>query len=38
VVIRELMAPNTKTALALMQRYPEVKVHVREKEASHEDR
>ena len=38
VVIRELMAPDTKTALAMMQRYPEVKVHVREKETSHEDR
>jgi hypothetical protein len=37
VVIRELMAPNTKTALAMMQRYPEVKVHVM-KETSHEDR
>jgi hypothetical protein len=33
VIIRELMAPDTKTALALMQRYPEVKVHVREQEA-----
>ena len=29
VVIRELMAPDSKTALALMGRYPEVKVHVR---------
>ena len=38
VVIRELMAPDSKTALAIMQRYPEVKVHVREKETSHEDR
>jgi hypothetical protein len=38
VVIRELMAPNTKTALAMMQRYPEVKVHVRKKEINHEDR
>lgn len=37
VVIRELMAPNTKTALALLERYPEVKVHVREEEG-HEDR
>jgi hypothetical protein len=36
-VIRELMAPDTKTALAIMQRYPEIKVHVR-KETSHEDR
>jgi hypothetical protein len=33
VVIRELMAPDTETALALMRRYPEVKVHVREQEA-----
>jgi len=32
VVIRELMAPDSKTALALMGRYPEVKVHVRELE------
>jgi hypothetical protein len=38
VVIRELMAPNTKTALALMKRYPEVKVHVREQEAVDEHR
>jgi hypothetical protein len=38
VVVRELMAFDTKTALALMQRYPEVKVHVREQEESHEDR
>ena len=34
VVIRELMARDTKTALLLMQRYPEVKVHVREQEAA----
>jgi len=26
------MAPDTETALALMRRYPEVKVHVREQE------
>jgi hypothetical protein len=38
VVIRELMAPDTKTALALMQRYPEVKVHVQKQEATDEDR
>jgi hypothetical protein len=38
VVIRELMAPDTKTALALMQRYPEVKVHIQEQETIHEDR
>jgi hypothetical protein len=31
VVIRELMAPNAKTALALMQRYPDVRVHVKQK-------
>jgi hypothetical protein len=31
-VIRELMAPDAKTALALMKRYPEVKLHVREQE------
>ena len=28
VVIRKLMAPNTKTALALMRKYPDVVVHV----------
>jgi hypothetical protein len=28
------MAPDTETALVLMKRYPEVKVHVREREAS----
>jgi hypothetical protein len=38
VVIRELMAPDTKTALALMQRYPEVRVHIREREETHADR
>jgi hypothetical protein len=39
VVVQELMAPDVETALALMRRYPEVKVHVREQEASkHEDR
>jgi hypothetical protein len=38
VVIRELLAPNAHTALALMRRYPELKVHVREREASDEDR
>jgi hypothetical protein len=38
VVIRELMAPDTETALTLMQRYPEVKVHVREQEKVYEDR
>jgi hypothetical protein len=32
VVIRELMAPDTETALALMQRYRDVKVHVREQQ------
>jgi hypothetical protein len=32
-VIRELMAPDAKTALALMKRYPKVKVHVRKQEA-----
>jgi hypothetical protein len=29
VVIRELMAPDAETALALMRKYPDVKVHVR---------
>src|SRR5262249_43963106 len=38
VVIRELMAPNAKTALALMQKYPEVRIHVKEQETSNEDR
>src|SRR5262245_6306358 len=34
VVIRELMAPDTKTALALMRKYPDVRVHVKEQEES----
>ena len=34
VVIRELQAPDVKTALALMQRYPEVRVHIKEQEMS----
>jgi hypothetical protein len=38
VVIRELMAPNTEIALALMRKYPDVRVHVREQEQSNEDR
>ena len=38
VAIRELMAPDTNTALALMQRYPEAKIHVREQEKVDEDR
>jgi len=38
VVIRELMAPDTETALALMRKYPDVRVHVREQEGSNEDR
>jgi hypothetical protein len=38
VVIRELMAPDAETALALMQVYPEVRVHVRELEETHENR
>jgi hypothetical protein len=38
VIIRELMAPDTNTALALMQRYPEAKIHVREQEKVDEDR
>jgi hypothetical protein len=38
VVIRELMAPDTATALALMQRYLDVKVHIREQEKVDEDR
>jgi hypothetical protein len=38
VVIRELMAPDTETALALMRKYPDVRVHVMEQEASNEDR
>jgi hypothetical protein len=38
VVIRELMAPNAETALALMRKYPDVRVHVKEQEASNEDR
>jgi hypothetical protein len=29
VVIRELLAPDANTALALLRRYPEVRVHVR---------
>jgi hypothetical protein len=33
VVIRELLAPDAHTALALMRSYPEVRVHVREQEA-----
>ena len=33
VVIRELLAPDAPTALALMRSYPEVRVHVREQEA-----
>jgi hypothetical protein len=32
--IRELMAPDARTASALMRRYPEVKVHIRAREAS----
>jgi hypothetical protein len=32
VVIRELMAPDTKTALALMRKYPDVRVHMQEQE------
>ena len=32
VVIRELMAPDTKTALALMRKYPDVRVHTKEQE------
>ena len=38
VMIRELMASDAETALALMQRYPEVKVHIREQERANEDR
>ena len=38
VIIRELMAPDTNTALALMQRYPEAKIHVQEQEKVDEDR
>jgi hypothetical protein len=38
VVIRELMAPDAETALALMRKYPEVRVHVKEQEPSNEDR
>jgi hypothetical protein len=38
VAIREQMAPGTETALKLMRRYPEVRIHVREQEAVHEDR
>jgi hypothetical protein len=34
VVIRELMAPDAETALALMRRYPEVRVHIRDKEGN----
>lgn len=33
VVIRELLAPDAHTALALMRSYPEVRVHIREQEA-----
>jgi hypothetical protein len=32
VVIRELLAPDAHTALALIRSYPEVRVHVREQE------
>ena len=38
VVIRELMAPDTETALALMRKYPDVLMHVKEQEACNEDR
>jgi hypothetical protein len=38
VLIRELLAPNAQTALALMRRYPEVRVHIREQEVSDENR
>lgn len=38
VVIRELMAPDTKTALALMRKYPEVRVHIKEQERANADR
>jgi hypothetical protein len=38
VVIRELMAPDAETALALMQKYPDLRVHVMEQEACNEDR
>ena len=38
VVIRELMAPDAATALALMRKYPDVRVHVQEQEACNEDR
>jgi len=37
VVIRELVAPDTETALALMRKYPDVRVHVKEQEACNED-
>jgi hypothetical protein len=37
-VIRELVVPDTQTALKLVRRYPEVRIHVREQEAIHEDR
>jgi hypothetical protein len=33
VVIRELLAPDALTALALMRGYPEVRVHIKEQEA-----
>jgi hypothetical protein len=38
VAIRELQAPDVETALALLRRYPDVRVQVMEQEASHEDR
>jgi hypothetical protein len=38
VVIRELLAPDENTALALMRTYPEVRIHIREQEACNEDR
>jgi hypothetical protein len=37
VVIRELSAPDPQTALALMRRYPEAQIHVRERETSDEN-
>jgi hypothetical protein len=38
VAIRELQAPDVETALALLRRYPDVRVHVMEQEAGHENR
>jgi hypothetical protein len=38
VIIRELLAPDAEIALALMRRYPDVRLRIREQEATDEDR